>query len=143
MKSAAGLLERENRSIDAKYYSAIILFEDETVALLTQNDITQMDEKPDDAGEPPIQFADGKEDVIGCLITNAFVLHNPAEKLSGINGPQLFLVLDSERMMGIVPAQRGTYLLVETRMSSPLFRHYTTLTTLDNKAITMEELMGF
>jgi hypothetical protein len=142
VRRLAGLLEREDNYIDAKYYSAVIFFEEGPIALLTQSNVARMDEAPDDTVDLPSQFIDCKEDVTGSLVTNAFILHVPGERVSGRNGPQLFLVLDRERMLGLVPTQRGSVLHVEPIISSPLFRHYTTLTTLEDKPITMEELMG-
>jgi hypothetical protein len=143
IRKLAGLLEREDDYIHAKHYSAVIFFEDGAIALLARHNVAQMVEAPNDTEDLPAQFVDCKEDVTGSLITNAFMLHTPGEKVSGINGPQLFLVLDRELMLGMVATQRGTLLHVEPIMSSPLFRQYTELTTLENAPITMEELMGF
>ena len=130
-RSITGLLESEDEYIHARHYSAVISFHDGLVALLTQNDLVRLSEMPNDTEDLPSQFIDCRKDVTGGVITNAFRLHRPGARVSGANGPQLFLVLDSELMMGIVPTQRGRLLHVEPIMSYPLFRLESTLTTLE------------
>lgn len=139
----SGLLEREDDYIHAKHYTAVLTFADESVALLAQNSIVRIAKIPDDTCDLPAQFIDCKETVVNCTVTNAFVMHKPLKNPYASNGPQLFLVLDQERMMGIVPTQRGSLLHIENIMSSPLFRAESRLTSPNGEPMTMEELVGF
>ena len=143
IKKVTGLLEREDDYIHAKYYSAVIMFEGGDIALMAQNNIVRLDQAPDDTVDLPIQAVDCTENLVGSLVTNAFVLHKPGETSSGARGPQLYLVLDRERMLGVVPTQKGSVLHIEPIMSSPLFRIESTLTTLENESTTMEEMIGY
>lgn len=146
----SGLLERVDERPHAKHYSAVMELTDGKIMLLAQNDLVELNDWPDDAAELPAQMVDGDENVEkrlisnaidGCLISNAFVLHRPAESVSGMNGPQLFLVLDYQHIMGIVPAQIGHILHIETALTCPLIRPDNTLVSLDGKPISLEDLI--
>lgn len=141
IKRISGLLERVDEYVESKHYSAVMELADGKVMLLGQNAIVELDDWPDDSVDMPMQVLDGNTNIQGCLISHIFILHKPGETLNGPNGPQLFLMLDYQRMMGVVPTQRGSVLHVETAMTSPLIRIQNTLAALNGEPLALDDLI--
>ncbi|HEX3965762.1 MAG TPA: hypothetical protein VHZ03_55495 [Trebonia sp.] len=142
IRKIAGVVEREDENIHARYYSAIIELESVMVAYLAPNAVARLRGVPDDVEGLPVQMPDGERDLTGSAISGSFIHHRPGEDNAGVNGPQLFLVLDHDWLMGMIPTQRGTVLHAEPVLTSPLLRHGDWLVTQDNKPAALDELLG-
>jgi hypothetical protein len=142
IKNIAGVLEqRDSWAPYAMHYLAIIELDNGTVAYLGENGIARLYDIPDDIADLPAQVLDGDGDLTGCVITNVFICHRPDDS-SGTNGSQLFVVLNNERLMGIMPTHRGALLHVEALVTSPLIRPDDKLLTITNKPVSIGELVG-
>src|SRR5688572_3765320 len=109
IQKVLGILEREDKEILATFYNAVLVT-DLGIALLGQSAIVEISSVPEDAGDMPAQVLDGPDDLVDQRVTGAFTHHRSGAPRVGPSGPQLFLVLDHDRLMGVVPTQRGTLL---------------------------------
>jgi len=136
-----GLFEREDSAVHAKHYSAALSLDNGSIFLLGQAAVIAVADWPDDAGDMPAQILNGRQDVVGDLITHAVVRYRHGIS-AGANGPQLFLILEGERMMGVVPTQRGALLHVESILTSPVLREEDVLKSLDGKEVSLDDIVA-
>jgi hypothetical protein len=137
----SGVAEQEDVNTQAKHWLGVLRLDDGAVALLAQNGVARMFDIPSDTRDIPANIIDGG-DVNGNLISNVIIRKEREGQVKGPASRQLFLILDHERIMGILPSQQGAILHIESVLSSPLLRGDDHLVTITNKCITMDEIVG-
>jgi hypothetical protein len=131
-----GLLESRIPYPLIEGYTAIFAFHTGEMVLLSQSDCVLVDEWPEESVEIPTDLADGEVDIIGSTITD-MIQTNSA---TGVTR-QLWLVLNSQYILGLVNTQRGTRLLTEPLLTAPVMRASPDLWDLNDNHISLEQLL--
>lgn len=136
-----GLLTGIDPDTRARRYLALLAFSDGSFAELGEERVASLDSWPGGASNVPVQALGRDGRITGRQITNAFVrLVNPdADRQPP---PQLFLVLDGEDLLGLVPLSgNGNSLHIEPVLTSPLLRRQDLLESLRGQTLTLDDLV--
>jgi hypothetical protein len=137
IQRVGGLLESVQAQPRIEGYTAILQFDDSSVVLLAQSDFVPIESWPTEDVPLPIQFIDGPERVEGDIVTSLF-----RTRSSGGSSPQLFFLLETMRIMGLVNSQRGSVLHIESAFTAPILHGNPELWAIDGSGLTLDTLLS-
>jgi hypothetical protein len=121
-------------------YVTLLEFDDGSIAELHEGDIERVASWPASATDMPVQTVDGEPRVLGRTVTGA-VLRKARQDIGRAGQAQLFLVLDGEALLGLVPTKLGTVLHTEPLLTSPLIRRHHELEALTGETVSLDDLV--
>lgn len=131
-----GLLESRRTEPLIEGYTAVLSFDDEHTVLLAQSDFAKIDQWPENVTSLPIQVIDGSS-IEGETVTAVF------RTIPSAGAPsQLFLLLDSSRIVGLVNAARGSVLHVESAFTAPILRGDPDIRDLQGSPISLDSILS-
>ena len=133
----AGLLESRVELPKIEGWTAVLELDSHSVILLAQHDFAIVSEWPADAVALPTQVIDGDSDLVGEALISGFRVHTAAQQLD-----QLYFLLDSRRILGVVNTARGTRFHVESALTAPVLRGRPVITSLNGRKLDLDDIVS-
>jgi len=136
-----GILENYRTPLEPQY-SIVLRLSSGAIAQVRQSDISELLSWPEAIQEMPSQFVAFDGELVGSVVSNAFLRRSKTGLERSADDSQLFLVLGGQWIMGVLPTQRGTRLHVEALLTSPLFRAEDQFIGLDGQSVSLSDMVG-